>query len=160
MRGRKPREPDGKKIFADTERPIGKRFGHRVGGCARACFRAVRSERDPAGKKRGGPSPFRAETRGDTERENGSRGRADERVQKIPDCVEIRNLVGEKFEDVKSDGETENDGVRKYLKLFGKMNDVESFEKAECGDGGVEIEAGRKTGPEGETDGLERTHRR
>jgi len=38
------------------------------------------------------------------------------------------------------------------------VNNVEAFEKAQRGDGGVKIEAGRETGSEGEGDDLERIH--
>ena len=44
------------------------------------------------------------------------------------------------------------------MELFGKMDDVETFEQTESGDSGVKIEAGRETGAEGEGDGLERIH--
>ena len=158
MRGREPGEPDGKKVFADAERPIGKRFGNGVGGGARAGFGAVRGERDSAGAERGDPAPFCAETRGDAEGENSSGGRADERVEKIPDGVEVRDFVGEKFKDVESDGEAENDGMREDVEFFGEVDNMEPFEKAESGDGGVEIETGREAGTEGEGDGLERMH--
>jgi hypothetical protein len=94
MRGRKPREPDGKQIFADTKRPITERFGNGVGGGARAGFGAVRSEGNSTCEKRGSPAPFGAQVGGDAERENSGGGRADEGVEKIPDGIEIRNLVG------------------------------------------------------------------
>lgn len=159
MRGREPGEPDGKKVFADAERPIGKRFGNGVDGGARAGFGAMRGEGDAAGEERGGPTPFCAEARGDAERENGSGGRANESVEKIPNGVEVRNFVGEKFENVKSDCEAENDGMGENVEFVGEMDDMEAFEEAESGDGGVKIEAGRETGAEGEADGLKRIHR-
>src|SRR5438445_11186894 len=98
MGGREPGEPDGKQVFADAERPIGKRFGDGVSGGARAGFGAVGSEGDSAGEERGGPAPFGAETGGDTESENGCSRRANESVEKIPDRVEVRNFVGEKLD--------------------------------------------------------------
>ena len=57
-----------------------------------------------------------------------------------------------------SDGEAENDGVREDVEFFGEVDNMEPFEKAESGDGGVKIETGRETGTEGEGDGLERIH--
>jgi len=54
----------------------------------------VRSEGDSAGEERGGQRAFRGEIRGDSERKNGSGGRANESVEKIPDGVEVWNLVG------------------------------------------------------------------
>ncbi len=158
MGGREPGEPDGKKVFADAERPIGKRFGNGVGGGARAGFGAVRGEGDSTGEERGDPAPLGTETRRDSEGENGCGGRANESVEKIPDRVEVRNFVGEKFKDVESDGEAENDGVGEDVEFVGEMNHVEAFEETESGDGGVKIEAGREAGAEGEGDGLERIH--
>ena len=61
MGGREPGEPDGQKVFADAERPIGKRFGDGVGSGTRAGFGAVRGEGDSAREKRGDPAPFGAE---------------------------------------------------------------------------------------------------
>ena len=87
MGGREPGEPNGKEVFADAERPIGKRFGDGVGGGACAGFGAVRREGNSAGEERGDPAPFGAETGGDTEGENGCSGRTDESVEKIPDGV-------------------------------------------------------------------------
>src|SRR5256885_14984444 len=139
MCGREPGEPDGKKVFADAKRPIGKRFGDGVGGGARAGFGAVRGEGDSAGEEGGGPTPFRAEARGDSERENGSGRRTNESVEKIPDGVEVRNFVGEKFKDVESDGKAENDGVGEDVEFFWEMNDMEAFEKTESGDGGGKV---------------------
>ena len=46
------------------------------------------------------------------------------------------------------------------MKFVRKMDDVEAFEEAECRDGGVKIEAGRKTCAERERDDLERVHGR
>jgi len=156
--GREPGEPDGKKVFADAERPIGKRLRDGVGGRARAGFGAVCGEGDSAGEKSGDPAPFCAETGGNAESENGCSGWANESMEKIPDGVEVWNFVGEEFEDVESDGKAENDGVREDVEFFGKMDDMEAFEETESGDGGVKIEAGRETGAEGEGDGLERIH--
>ena len=158
VRGREPGEPDGKKVFADAERPIGKRLGDGVGGGARAGLCAVRGERNAAGEERCRPAPFVGDTGGDSERQNSRSRRTDESVEKIPDSVEIWNFVGEKLEDVKADGETENDGMREDVELIGEVDDMEAFEKAERGDSSVEIEARRKTGAEGEADGLEGIH--
>jgi hypothetical protein len=160
VRGREPGEPDGKQVFAKAERPIGKRFGNCVGSGACGGFGPMGGERDPASEECGDPAPFCGEACGDAETQNGGGGGPDESMEKIPDGVEVRNFVGEKFEDVECDGEAEDNGMRENVKFFGEMNDVEAFEKAESGDGSVEIEAGGETGAEGEGDGLERIHRR
>ena len=38
------------------------------------------------------------------------------------------------------------------------MNDAETLEEAESGDGGVDVQAGGKTGAEDEAEGFERAH--
>ena len=148
MGGRKPSEPDGKKVFAEAERPIRKRLGNRVCRSACAGFGAVRSKRDASGKKRGKPAPLAGKVGGNAERENGCGGRTDEGVKKIPDSVEERHFVCEKFENVKTDGEAENDGMREDVQFFRQMDDVKALEQAKGGDGGVEIESGGKSGAE------------
>src|SRR5215470_1796872 len=115
MRCCEPGEPDGKEVFADAERPIAERFRDTVGGGARTSFCAVRSERNSASEKRGDPAPFGGDAGGNSEGENGRCGRTDESVDEIPDRVEVRDFVGEKLEDVKADGEAENDGVREHV---------------------------------------------
>jgi hypothetical protein len=44
------------------------------------------------------------------------------------------------------------------LEMFGKMNDPETLEEAESGDGGVEVQARGKTGSKDETESFERVH--
>jgi hypothetical protein len=118
----------------------------------------VRRESDSSCEECGEPAPFRGEIYGHCESKDCRGGRADEGVKKIPDGVEVRDFVGKEFEDVKADGETENYGMRKDVEFFREMDDVEALEKTERGDGGVEVEAGREAGAEGQGDGLERVH--
>ena len=112
VRGRKPSQPDGKKVFADAERPIGKRLGDSVCGGARAGFGAVGSQRNGSCEERSEPAPFAGEAEGNVESKNGGGEGADECVDEIPDGVEVRNFVGEEFEYVETDGKTKNDRMR------------------------------------------------
>ncbi len=48
--------------------------------------------------------------------------------------------------------------MREYLKMFRKMDYAEALEKSESGDGGVDVEAGSKTGAEDEAESFERAH--
>ena len=81
-------------------------------------------------------------------------------MEKIPDSVEVRHFVREKFENVECDGKSEHDGVREDMEFVGKMDDMEPFEETESGYGGVKIEPGGEAGAESEGDGLEWIHRR
>jgi len=44
------------------------------------------------------------------------------------------------------------------LKVFGELDDAEALKEAERGNGGVEVEAGGKTGAEDEAESFERVH--
>ena len=44
------------------------------------------------------------------------------------------------------------------LELLGEMDDAETLEEAEGGDGGVDIEAGGEAGAEDEAESFERAH--
>ncbi len=80
-------------------------------------------------------------------------------MKKIPNGIEVRNLVGKKFENVEADRKAENDRMRQDCEFVRKMDDVEALEQAKRSDRRVKIEAGRKTGSESERDNLERIHR-
>ena len=79
-------------------------------------------------------------------------------MNEVPHSVEVWNLIGQEFENVQTDGEAENDRIREDVEFFRKMDHVEAFEKAQRGNGSVEVESGGKTGPESERDDLERVH--
>ena len=112
----------------------------------------------PPASKRGSPAPLRWRGCCGTVGKQRRSGRTNEGVDGIPDSVEVGNLVGEKFDEVESDGSAENDGMSDNGKRRRQMNDTEALQKAERGDGGVEIEAGRKSGAQSEAERLQGVH--
>jgi len=48
--------------------------------------------------------------------------------------------------------------MRKYLEMFGETDYAETLEKSEGGNGGVDVEAGGKTGTEDEAESFEGAH--
>src|SRR5262245_20605089 len=108
MSGGKPSEPDGEEVFAETESPVAERFGNSVDSSAGGSVRAVRGESDSASKECGGPAPLRRNGAGCSVSNDGRGRRANEGVRGVPNGVEIRNFVSEKFDEVESDRDPQN----------------------------------------------------
>ena len=119
----------------------------------------MRSESDTAGEQGGSPAPFLRRGYGSAVRNHGSRGRTYESVNRVPNGVEIRNFVGEKFDDVERDSNAEDDRVSHDFKRRRKVNHAESLQDAESGYGCVKIETRGKTGSQSEAERLERVHK-
>ncbi len=158
MHGGEPSEPDGEDIFTETENPVAEGLGTGVDSGAGAGLGAVGSERDAASKKGGTPTPLRGSGASRSVSKQSGGGRTNEGVSGIPDGVEVRNLVGEEFDEIKGDGEGENPRMGEDFQRRGKMDDAETLEEAESGDGGVEIQAGGKSGAKSEAEGFDRIH--
>jgi len=154
MRGGKPRQPYGEQVFADAQSPIAEGFGNGVDGRAGGGFGAVRSERDASSEKCGGPAPFGWRSSGGAVGEDSRSWWTDERVDGVPDGVEKRNFVGEKFEDVERDGDAENDGMSHHCQCRRQVNHAKALQEAESSDGGVKVEAGGKACAQCETESL------
>ena len=76
----------------------------------------------------------------------------------LPDGIDVGDFVGEKFHNVENASNCEDERMGENLKMFGKMNNAEALEQTESRDGGVEVEAGGKTGAEDEAESFERAH--
>src|SRR5712664_1688342 len=96
-----PSEPDGKSILSQTEQPVAERLGTGVDGGAGAGFCAVRSKSDAASEKRSAPAPLRRSRKRSAVREKCRGGWTDQRVDSIPDGVDVGNFIGEKFNHIK-----------------------------------------------------------
>ena len=140
-----PGQPDGEDVFAKTQDPIAERFRASVHGGARAGFGAMRSKSDSAGDEGGAPAPFRCDSTSGGKCEKRRGRRADESVDGIPDGINVWNLVREEFQKIERDRDSKNPGMGKGLQSWREMEHSEALEKTERRDGGVEIEAGRKS---------------
>ena len=78
----------------------------------------------------------------------------------LPDGIDEGNFVGEKFHEVQDARDGKDEWVREDLKFLGEMNDAEALEKAESGDGRVDVEAGGEAGAEDKAESFERVHGR
>ena len=87
-----------------------------------------------------------------------SGGGPDKSVDRLPNGIDERDFVGEKFHQIKNSGDGQDERVRKDLKLFGEMDDAKPLEKSESGNGGVDVEAGGEAGAEDEAESFERVH--
>jgi hypothetical protein len=79
-------------------------------------------------------------------------------VRGVPDGVEIGNLVCEKFDKIKSDGDSQDDRVTDNFERIWQVDDTEALEKAESSDSRVKVEAGREAGAESEAESFKRVH--
>jgi hypothetical protein len=158
VRGGEPGKPYREQIFAKAERPIAEGLRRHVGGGSRAGFGAMRSKRDASGEQRGSPTPGFGSGSGSAKSQQGRGGRTDEGVHRLPDGIDVGHFVGEKLDDIQDSGNAKHDGIRKHVKLRGKMDDAEAFQQAEGRDGSVKIKTRGKTGAENQADCFERIH--
>ena len=127
---------------------IAQRLGAGIDGGARARFGSVRRERYGAGKKRRSPAPLRARATHGSVREQRRGRRADKRMNKIPNRVDIRNLVREKFDEIQNYRYPYDPGMREGPQRRGQMDDSNPLEKPERRHRCVEIQPGGKSGAE------------
>ena len=110
----------------------------------------MRGESDTAGEQGGSPAPLLRRGDGGAVRNHGSGGRTYESVNRVPNGVEIRDFVGEKFDDVERNSNAKHDRVPKDFKCRRKVNQAESLQDAERCYGCVKVEARGKTSSQSE----------
>ena len=118
----------------------------------------MRGEGDAAGKQRCGPAPRFRSSGGGAERQQSGRGRPNEGVDRLPDRINVRNLVGEKLHHIKSDGNAQHDRVREDLQMRRQVNHAKALQQSQRGDGSVKIQARGKAGAKDETESLNWIH--
>src|SRR6266404_5585210 len=158
MSRRHPREPDRQDIFSKTQNPIAEWLRAGVHRGSRAGFRAVRGEGHSSGEERRAPAPFGGSGAGCRVSQQGGSGRANEGVDGVPDRIEVRYLVREKFNQIKSDGNSKDPWVGKNLQGQRKLQHAVTLEQAKGGDGGVEIQSGGKPGAKPEAKRSDEIH--
>jgi hypothetical protein len=79
-------------------------------------------------------------------------------VEGVPDRIEVGDFIGEKFDEIESNGHAENDGMGENFESRRKMDDAETLEKPESSYGGVKVESGGEAGAEGEAECFEGIH--
>src|SRR5688572_29120853 len=102
----------------------------------------MRGECESAADKRRRNVYARVQLVGSRVRDDDSCRDANERVNDIPNAIDIRDLVGEEFDEVKKTGDADNPPVVENVEPAGKLSGTELLEQAENGDCGVEIDAG------------------
>src|SRR5690348_4247326 len=144
-----PRKPDCQDIFPETQSPVTERFWQSVDRRASARFGAMRCKGDASRKQRGTPAPLSGGgTRRTVRKQRGSR-RADESVYCIPNGINVRDLVREKFHHIKHNSKDQNYRMGKPLKRRWEMDDPESFQQSRRCHGRVQVQAGGKPRAEG-----------
>src|SRR5260370_33774452 len=116
----------------------------------------MRCESDSAGEERGSPTPFRRSCSGGGESEQSGGWRTNERVDGVPKRIEVGDFVRKEFLQVERDGNSKHPGMRKNLQARRQVENSEALKQAERRHSGVKIEAGRKSGTEGQAEGVDR----
>ena len=118
----------------------------------------MRGEGDSTGDEGGAPTPFRRGPAGCRVGKYSRSGRTNEGVDGVPNSVKIRNLVGEEFQEIERDGDSENPWMSQSLQSRRETEHAETLKQAERRDGGVEIQTGRKSGSQREAERFDRIH--
>src|SRR6267142_4221298 len=158
MSCRHPHEPHGQDVFSKTQNPIAEWLRAGVHRGSRAGLRTMRGESNSSRKERRAPAPFGGSGASCRVSQECGSGRANERVDGIPDGVEVRYLVREKFNQIKSDGNSKDPWVGKNLQGRRKLQHAVTLEQAKGGDGGVEIQSGGKPGTKREAKRFDKIH--
>src|ERR1700733_6706196 len=79
-------------------------------------------------------------------------------MKHIPDTIDVRNFIGEKFDCVECDGNAQDPRMRENLKRKGQMNHPEALKETESSNRGVEIQAGRESRAERKAESFDRIH--
>ena len=76
----------------------------------------------------------------------------------VPKRIDIRDFVGEEFDEVQRHSDADNPRMRDGLQGHRQMDDAETLQETECRNRSVEVQAGRESGSEGQRKGRERIH--
>jgi hypothetical protein len=132
-----PHHNEDKPILCEAENPVTKWLRADIDGRSRRRFCRMGSQSDPTTSQRSDDLPLRFERADHAIGEQGAGYRADDRMNSIPDAVDERNLVGDKFHNVKNDcsnehwsGRKNRQTLRQVINLI-SVHDAEPFSPAE-----------------------------
>src|SRR5438046_2772891 len=104
MKGRQRGKPDCEQVFCRAKKEIRERLRTCVGGQADARLCTVRAECESAPGEQGRRAYYGTEIRKCGGGQHGTGRHADERVDRVPDGIHYRYLVGEKLNQIESAG--------------------------------------------------------
>jgi hypothetical protein len=158
MHGSHPGQPNRQSILAKTKKPITERLRTRIHRGPGTSLRPMRRKRHATSQQRRAPTPFR---RRSSSRPIGQkrRGRRTNRgMNHVPNAIDIRNLIGEKFNQVQRDGNPKNPGMRQHLQLPRQMNHAEALKETKRSNRSVKIQAGRESSAKRQAESFDRIH--
>ena len=158
MHGSHPGQPNRQSILAKTKKPITERLRTRIHRRPSTGLRPMRSKRHPTSKQRRAPAPFRRRRPSSPIGEQRSRGRTNRGMNHVPNAIDIRNFIGEKFNQVQRDGNPENPRMRQHLQLPRQMNHAEALKQTKRGNRSVKIQAGRESSAKRQAKSFDRIH--
>jgi hypothetical protein len=158
MHGSHPGQPNRQSILTKTKKPIAERLRTRIHRRSSTGLRPMRSKRHAASQQRRTPAPFRRRRPCSPIGEQRSRGRTNRGMNHVPNAIDIRNFIGEKFNQVQRDGNAENPGMRQHLQLPRQMNHAEALKQTKRSNRSVKIQAGRESRAKRQAKSFDRIH--
>lgn len=156
------REPaKHREVFTDAERDIGKWFRRRVGSESRRRFGGMTNETGATGEQRDDDSERRTWV---PEYLNPKERAADwpnHSVNGVPDRIDPRNFVGEKFEEIENACDSDNPGIPEHaerLVIGRERNPMEVDGKTRHKNGEIQIDAGERGETERHSKKIEPFH--
>ena len=137
-----PSQGDGEHIFGDAETDVRERFGRGRYGGAGGGFAAVGDEGDAGAEQRGHQLVRGRKLGGGLVGQQSGDRDANEGVQSVPDQVEGWDLVSEEFEGEECEAGDDDGPSGEQEQARRKRHVAETGQKAQDGDGGVEIQSG------------------
>ena len=108
-------------VFAETKTNVRKRFRRCVAGETRSCFCRMSDQARPASEQCDNHSERRAWMPEHLNGKQRAANRTNDRVDGVPSGVDPRNLVREKFEEIKDSRDGNNHGIAEHFKrLIGR----------------------------------------
>ncbi len=149
-----PRQKDRENVFGGAEGDVGKRFGGRRYARAQRGLAAVGSKSDAGREGNTGEMPLGRELAAGGVSEKGSDRNTNERVNRVPEKIEVGDFVGEEFEDEKYRGDGNDAPILQESQVARECDGVEAAEESQCRDRGVNVEASGKAGGDDQRDDL------
>ena len=79
-------------------------------------------------------------------------------MDRIPNTIDIRNFVGEKFDHIQTNRNAQNPRVREHLQRRRQVNDAEAFEQTKSRNGRVKIQPRGKSRAKRQAKSFDRIH--
>jgi hypothetical protein len=141
MEGGESRKPYREYIFDNAQEDIRERLRTCVGRNANTRFGSVRAERESAAGEQGHSANGWVEMGEGRSGQYCARGHADERVDRVPNGIDHRDLVDHELDEIEGGRDANHPPAANEIKVAGQLHQMEALQQAESQHSGVEVEA-------------------